>query len=304
MGAVLVAVVVSAGAGNLLARRFSQRLQQINQASAAFATGQLDHRVHSQGDDEIGQLGVQFNHMADRIASQMRNLRQLAEDNARLAETASALAAVEERNRLARDLHDAIKQQLFGMNLLVGSIRPLLAQDAQAAQERLDQLSRMTTEILEEMDAIIQQLRPASLADKGLDQALRDLAMDWRQQTGVAVDLHITQAQEIPIALEQALLRVAQEALSNVARHADAQTVDLSLRYENDRVALTIQDDGAGFDVAAPRRHSSLGVSGMSERISELNGHFSVKSQPGAGTIVHAQLPLIEPLRRKENPLV
>lgn len=292
LGAVLVAVVVSAGAGNLLARRFSSRLQQINQASAAFAAGRSDSRVDVRGDDEIAQLGAQFNRMADRIAGQMQELRQLAEHNAQLAEQASALAAVEERNRLARELHDAIKQQLFGMNLLAGSIRPLLAQDREAAQERLNQLSRMTGEVLEEMDAIIQQLRPASLADKGLAQALRTFALDWAEQTGVALDLRITQAQEIPIALEQALLRVAQEALSNVARHGDARTVALSLRYESDRVTLTIQDDGVGFNVAAARQSSSLGLRGMAERMAELKGSFSVDSRPGAGTTVAAQLPL------------
>lgn len=293
-GAVVVAVFVSAAAGTLLARRFSGRLQQISQASADFAAGHLDRTVHTEGDDEIGQLGQQFNRMAGRIAGQMQELRQLAEDNARLATTASALAALEERNRLARELHDAVKQKLFGISLLTGSIRPLLETNPAVAQERLEHLSRLTSETLEEMDAIIQELRPASLEDRGLAEALGALVENWRGETGIEVRLHVAQAREIPIGLEQALLRVAQEGLSNVARHARAHSVDLSLHYADDRVMLTIADDGRGFAVDSPRPSTSLGLAGMAERVAELDGLFSIESHPGQGTALSVQLPTAE----------
>lgn len=292
LGALLLAVLVSAGAGTQLARRFSRRLQRLTAASVAFASGDLDARVRPEGTDEIAQLGAQFNRMAGQIAQQMASLRQLAEDNARLAEEASALAALEERNRLARELHDAIKQQLFGLNLLAGSIRPLLATDPDAARERLQQLSRMTGEALEDMDAIIQALRPASLAEQGLAQAMTALVAGWQAQTGIPVDLQVRQAQEIPIGLEQALYRVCQEALSNVARHADAQAVAVVLAYTPDAVTLTVQDDGLGFDPAGTIRADSFGLRSMQERIEGLGGRWELRSSPGAGTTVRAWLPV------------
>ena len=160
LGATLIAMLVAGLIGRQVAQRFAQRLQRVTTASAALAAGELAMRAPVDGNDEIAQLGGQFNHMADQLTTQMRKLHQLADDNAQLAHEARSLAILEERNRLARDLHDAIKQKLFGLNLTAGALKPMLTKDPSRAAQGLDQLSQMTSEILEEMDQINQRIEP------------------------------------------------------------------------------------------------------------------------------------------------
>jgi NarL family two-component system sensor histidine kinase LiaS len=293
LGAALVAVIVSGAAGSWLARQFSRRLNVLSQASAAFAAGDLERRVPLQGSDEIAQLGAQFNRMAGQIGRQMAELRQLAETNARLAEEARALAALEERNRLARELHDAIKQQLFGLGLTAASAQQLLADHPAKAAARLEQMTEMTRQIQEEMDNIIRQLRPSSLNDQGLADALQSLCAAWQSQTGIPLDLSIQQARPLPLDVEHSLYRVAQEALNNVARHAQAGRVSVTLTYEETAVHLQISDDGAGFDPARQTSAAS-GLKNMAERAAEVDGRLRIESRPGQGTVITAHIPLKE----------
>ncbi len=293
LGAALVAVIVSGVAGGWLARQFSRRLNDLNQASAAFAAGDLERRVTLRGNDEITQLGAQFNRMAGQISRQMQELRQLAETNAQLAEEARALAALEERSRLARELHDAIKQQLFGLGLTAASAKQLLATDPAKAAARLEQITEMTQQIQEEMDNIIRQLRPSSLNDQGLAEALSALGADWQSQTGIPLNLSIRQARPLPLAVEHSLYRVAQEALNNIARHARASKVSVTLAYDDTAVRLQITDDGVGFDPFQTKSASS-GLKNMEERLAGVDGRLTIESQPGRGTAVTAQIPLKE----------
>ncbi|HFQ93053.1 MAG TPA: sensor histidine kinase, partial [Anaerolineae bacterium] len=293
LGAALVAVIVSGLAGGWLARQFSRRLNALSQASAAFAAGDLNQRITLQGNDEITQLGAQFNRMAAQISRQMEELRRLAETNARLAEEARALAALEERNRLARELHDAIKQQLFGLGLTAASAQQLLAANPEKAAARLEQMAEMTRQIQEEMDNIIRQLRPSSLNDKGLAEALQALCANWQSQTGIPLELTIRHARTLPLDVEHSLYRVAQEALNNIARHAQAGRVSIILDYGDTAVQLQISDNGAGFDPAQQKSGSS-GLKNMAERVAEADGRLTIESQPGQGTVVAAQIPLKE----------
>ncbi len=293
LGAALVAVIVSGLAGGWLARQFSRRLDALNRASAAFAAGDLNRRVPLSGNDEITQLGAQFNRMTAQIGRQMEELRQLAESNARLAAEARGLAALEERSRLARELHDAIKQQLFGLGLTAASARELLPAHPEQAAARLEQIGALAQQIQEEMDGIIRQLRPSSLDDKGLADALRDLCAAWQSQTGLPLDLTIQQARALPLEVEHSLYRVAQEALNNVARHAQAGRVSVILDYGDTAARLQISDDGVGFDPARPKSGSS-GLKNMAERVAEVDGRLTITSRPGQGTVVTAQIPLKE----------
>ena len=293
LGAALIAVIVSGAVGGLLARQFSRRLNALSQASAAFAAGDLDRRVPLQGDDEITQLGAQFNRMAGQISRQMEELRQLAETNARLAEEARALAALEERNRLARELHDAIKQQLFGLGLTAASAKQLLTPEPEKAAKRLEQITVMAQQIQEEMDNIIRQLRPSSLNDQGLAEALQTLCADWQSQTDISLDLSIQQARPLPLDVEHSLYRVAQEALNNIARHAQASKVVVTLGYEETAVRLQISDNGTGFD-SAQQKSGSSGLKNMAERVAGVDGRLTIESQPGQGAVIAAQIPLKE----------
>lgn len=292
VGGALIATLISGIAGGWLSLSFSRRLRRMSQASAALANGDLSSRVSVKGKDEIDQLGNQFNTMADQLANQMHDLRTLADRNALLAEEARGLASIEERNRLARELHDAVKQQIFALSLTANSIRQLLDKDTGLATERLAQLEEQARDVHLEMDAIIKQLRPASLQDQGLATAIRQLAQKWEGQHGLPIDLSIHGERELPLNVEQALYRITQEALNNIASHAEASQVSIVLEYGPSKVCLTIIDNGQGFDTEIVHPPQSLGIRSMYERSAEVGAQFSIGSTIGTGTQIHITVPV------------
>ncbi len=290
----VIALLVSGLSGNWLARSFSRRLRRMKQASAALAAGDLDSRVPIEGEDEIAQVGEQFNLMANQISAQMHDLRSLVERNTMLAEEARALAAIDERNRLARELHDAVKQQVFALSLSANAVRQLLEKAPQQAHARLSQLEGQARDIHLEMDAIIKQLRPASLGDEGLASALRQLSAKWQDQHQTPVVLRIQGERELPLGVEQALFRISQEVLNNIAKHAQATQVTMLLEYGSERITLRIEDDGMGFDMAKTAASSSLGLRSIQERADEINAVLDIRSAAGEGCLVQLQAALHE----------
>lgn len=290
--AALIAMIVSGIASGFLALPFVRRLRRLQAASLALAEGQLDQRVPPQGSDEIGQLGSQFNEMADRLVDQLMVTRQLAERNALLAEEASAFAALEERNRMARELHDALKQQVFGLSLTAGAIRQLAEEDVEQAKQRLAEMEQQARQLHEEVDAIIHQMRPASLEGQGISKALSALLDQWQTQNNVEVDFTIQGQGHLPLPIEHALLRIAQEALNNIERHSDASKVQIQLSYLQEEVELIISDDGQGFDAGETVSNTHLGLYSMYSRTKELGGEVEIKSEPGSGTKITVKMPI------------
>jgi signal transduction histidine kinase len=294
LGASLLTLGISAAVGRMLSQPIARRLARVEAASTALSRGEREVRVPVEGEDELARLSHAFNTMAERIDDQVSSLSRLAERNAALAAEASALAAADERNRLARDLHDGVKQQLFGLSLSVGAVESIVEHDPADARQRLRDLSAQARRIHEALDEIILQLRPASLADQGLASALRELGTAWSARTGLRFSLTIdprASFDDVPFADEYALYRVAQEALSNVARHAGARTAHLSLDGTSEIIALSVSDDGHGFDAAVAPPATSTGLAGMRERLAERGGGLSIDTSPGEGTILRAEIP-------------
>lgn len=281
--------------GLIAGRGITRRLNQLSAASAALAGGDLTQRVEDRSADEIGRLARQFNAMADQLADNLRALRLLADQNAQLAERAGQLAAVEERNRLARDLHDSVSQELFSLTMLAAAAKRQLTTHPAAAMTQLDEIQATAKHALEETRGLIFALRPAMLDGRGLAPALRDLVAGAQERQGLMVDLRISGERRLPLEQEQALFRIAQEALANVLRHSGTRTAELALDYDERETRLTVRDHGSGFDPAAPRSARSLGIISMNERVVSLGGSLEVQSRPGAGTTVTATLPRDRP---------
>ncbi|HEX5691170.1 MAG TPA: histidine kinase, partial [Roseiflexaceae bacterium] len=188
-------LAISAGVGLLYAwvagRGFSRRLKRLTVASAALASGDLAQRVDDRSADEIGQLARQFNSMADQLTTNMRSLRLLADQNAQLAEQAAQLATVEERNRLARELHDSVSQELFSLTMLAAATRRVLDRNPATAAAQLTEIETMARQALQETRGLIFALRPAMLDDRGLGPALCDLVAASRERQGLEVELRI-----------------------------------------------------------------------------------------------------------------
>ncbi len=276
--------------GFITATGFTRRLRRLSEASGALAEGDLSRRVKDRSSDEIGQLGRQFNAMAVQIEIDTIMLRDLADRNARLAEQAQRAAALEERHRLARDLHDGVKQYLFGVNLATSAALNLLDHEPQAARAKLLEAGELSRQAQAEMQVLLNELRPAGLDERGLVAALSDFVTAFASREGIEADLCADAELELPLAHQQAFFRVAQEALANVARHAEASRVEIRLDSDAESVMLEVADDGRGFDPTVMFARTSMGLQGMRERLAGIGGTFEVESAPGEGTRITARM--------------
>jgi len=272
----LLACVVGTLSGLWASRGITRRLRQITQAASAWSRGEFQVAVRDTLPDEVGHLARDLNSMAEQLHT--------------LLTTRQELAVVEERHRLARDLHDSVKQQLFVMTMLVGAVRASVLDHPQAEQT-LSEVERLAGQAHQELNALIRALRPVALAGKGLSAALHELSKEWSQSTGITAATDLPEAVALPLEAEQALFRVAQEALNNVARHSGATAIKVRLVREPESVRLQIQDNGHGFDVAQ-HHGQGLGLFSMRERVEALGGTLLIFSTP-EGTRVEACIPVV-----------
>ncbi len=214
----------------------------------------------------------------------------LALENARLHERSRELSIVEERNRLARDLHDAVTQKLFGVVLAAESGTALLQRDVTQAAAQLALVRDLAREAMEELRSVIVHLRPAALESQGLAVALAKHVEVLSRSHDREIALAVEGDEPVAAAVEGDIFRIAQEALHNAVRHAGAARIAVRLRCEPDGVQLTVTDDGSGFDTGAVRSRS-LGLTTMAERARAAGGTLAIESAPGAGTTVRLEVP-------------
>jgi PAS domain S-box-containing protein len=225
------------------------------------------------------------------LALAIANQAAVAIENARLYEQAQELAAIEERQRLARELHDSVSQALYGISLGVHTARMQLDRDPKELAESLDYVLELAEAALIEMRALIFELRPESLETEGLVNALTKQAAALHARQGILVQLNLCQEPGIPLKVKQDLYRIAQEALHNMVKHARASLVELNLDQTNEMIMLEIQDNGRGFDTTSSYP-GHLGLHSMQERVKSLGGELLIESFPGQGTRIRAQVPV------------
>lgn len=213
----------------------------------------------------------------------------IAVERARLAEESARLARAEERTRLAREIHDTLAQGLTAIGLDVEGALRHLGDSPERARERLERALATTRESLEEARRSVLDLRAEALAGRPLGEALAAFGRGFASETGVRVDVHADDAVRLPLRAEAELYRIAQEALTNVRRHARASHVEVGLRGTGAGVTLSVRDDGVGFDPAKVEdgRH---GLVGMRERARLAGGTLRVASRPGRGTRVSVRV--------------
>jgi len=210
--------------------------------------------------------------------------------NARLYEQAQNLAAVEERQRLARELHDSVSQALYGIALGARTARTLLDRDPARATEPMDYVLSLAEAGLAEMRALIFELRPESLANEGIVRAIEKHVASTEARYGIKVNAELDAEPDVPLPVKEALYRIMQEALHNTVKHARATNVDIRLRDLPGAVELELRDDGAGFDTSQDFP-GQLGLKSMRERAVRLGGEFELESSPGKGTRICARIP-------------
>jgi signal transduction histidine kinase len=256
------------------------------------------------GDEVIGALflankdcpkpdgGCGFTEDDEELLSILAQHAAIALTNARLYERSRELTIAEERSRLAHELHDAVSQKLFSLRLTAQAAAALVDRDPSRAKGELQQVAALAAEAVDELRAAVVELRPAALDEDGLAATLRTQVhvLDRAHTAHVTFRSHGVRA--LPAAQEEALLRVAQEALHNALRHADATRVDVTLDKHGPGAVLRVSDDGRGFDTRVVRRAGRhLGLVSMRDRASGVGGALTVESAPGKGTVIEMEVP-------------
>jgi ligand-binding sensor domain-containing protein/signal transduction histidine kinase len=210
--------------------------------------------------------------------------------NMELFEQTKDLAVMEERNRLARDLHDSAKQKAFAALAQLGTANGLWSVRAEGVQSHLKEAETLVYEVIQELTFLIQEIYPIALQEKGLPTTLREYVYEWENRNDAEVNLTVRDERVLPLDTEQAVYRVIQEALANISRHSRAKRVDISLVYHPDSLQVNIADDGCGFDMN--QKAKGLGFRSMRDRINSVRGNIQIQSAPGQGTRLIVQLPI------------
>jgi PAS domain S-box-containing protein len=232
-----------------------------------------------------------FNEDEVRLAETIATDLAAAIEGTRLLEQAQAVAVSEERSRLARELHDSVTQILFSVNLIALSLGRLWKRNPEMAARSTDELQRLTRGALAEMRTLLRELRPQTIVATELGTLLKQLSASLTARHDILVDVEVGQLCEIPPEVHVALYRVAQEALSNVAKHAEASRAAVELVCEAAAVQLTITDDGQGFDPNDVQAEC-MGLDIMRERVNAIGAAMTTTSQPGAGTSIVVTWPI------------
>jgi signal transduction histidine kinase len=230
-----------------------------------------------------------FVHRQSELARAYARQKAITEQNIRLHEQAQELAVLQERQRIARELHDSVSQALYGIGLGARTARTLLDRDPAQAVEPVEYVLSLAEGGLAEMRALILELRPDALEREGLVSALNKHATALRARHGLQVDIQLGEEPDLPLETKEGLYRIAQEALNNAVKHAQARRVGIEVQVSRDEIVLLVEDDGIGFDPQA-EYPGHVGLHSMRERAEGLGGALEVESLPGQGTRIRVTL--------------
>ncbi len=229
------------------------------------------------------------------ISQRVSNEQALRRSREELREMASISQTVreQEKSRVARELHDELGGALTALKMDVAWMRERLPGGADPLDEKLASMQKMLDQTVAATRRISADLRPMMLDDLGLVPAVEWLVQDFQRRSGIGCELAITSPERaVPGAQATAVFRILQESLTNVARHAGATQVEITLELDEQEIVLTVQDNGRGYSTEEPRESGSFGLIGMRERVYLLNGEVSVTSAPGEGALVEVHLPV------------
>ena len=272
----LIVVVVPVGVlfGLMVSRRLVRRVRRLERAAAAVADGDYAVTLPVSGRDEVGLLEANFTAMTRQLGSAVAAERQRATSDARMAE----------RARIAREVHDAISQHLFGLRMIAAGMRR-----ADPGNQQIRAIERISEDALRDMQALLVELRPATPDAAGLAPALQDICTAYNDRLGVTIEASLDDV-TVPASVEHALLRITQEACTNAVRHGNARRLTVSMSRREGHIELAVRDTGSGFDPAAS--HAGYGLTHIRDRVTELGGTVDIDSAPGRGAALTVRVPV------------
>ncbi len=234
------------------------------------------------------------NYYAERDADLVMafaNQVAVAIENAQLYEQAQQLAVVEERQRLGRELHDSVTQALYSVTLYAQAAHMAMSAGKQdEALENLEELRNMARDAMIDMRMLVFELHPPRLEQEGLAAALQARLASVETRAGLQTEMHVKGERRLPLSVEEELYWIAQEALNNVVKHAQAKNVTVHLQFDEKSVCLEVRDDGVGFEPAKSGQSGGIGLRSMEERAARVGGKLTVKSRPEEGTYVRVEV--------------
>jgi signal transduction histidine kinase len=304
--ALLIALAAAVICGLLCTLNLQYSLYLLELTLSRLAHGQLHTARDESGSTKffarrwpLGPLFIHVQEAEQRIQHYRTNELLTSDLREKALQQAREAAALAERNRIARELHDSIKQQIFSISASAAAAKAhWQGENAEDAHEAVEDIQRSAKEAQVEMQALLQQLRPAPLESTSLIESLhiQAQALGFRMGAHVHVDLAaLPENDRLLPGTQEAIFRLVQEAFANIARHARARTIWLELRTMGQALRIEVRDDGQGFDTTHVR--SGMGLHNLRERAQELHGSVEVSSQPGQGTTILISLPLLEALR-------
>ncbi|SCY89236.1 sensor histidine kinase [Alkaliphilus peptidifermentans] len=272
--------------------KIKKSLSELQDAHEALIRGRIDIRLEAEEFWEFDQINNKFNSMAIQIQKQVESLQRLVNENKKILENAEAAASLGERKKIARELHDAISQQLFAISITLSAAKNIIESNPTEAKKLFENLEKMTHLAQQELRALIMHLRPVRLNGMPLKEGLISLLRELDEKnTNISIKWEIEDLISISQGIEDHLFRVFQEAMSNVLRHSKASLVTVKLCIRKNVLLVYIEDNGAGFDISTDKK-SSYGILTMQERVSEIGGRFDILSYPNKGTRIEIRVPV------------
>lgn len=274
-GMSLLVTVAFAGAlgaiiGSITTRGLAKRLGRLSKSARAWGQGDFTSYINDQSGDELGYLAQGLNYMAAKLQD--------------LLEESQRISVIEERNRLARDLHDSVKQGTFAASAQLGAALARNESNPAEAQLHVLEAEKILHRVREDLTDLIRELRPIALKGGGLPTAIREYAQDCANQTGIEIEVSIQGERALQLEIEHSLFRILQGALANVTRHSQSTRALVLLVYDSAGILLTVSDNGRGFEIH--KNQEGIGMRSMRERVELLGGELSIESRIGEGTEV------------------
>lgn len=272
--------------------RLKMRLDKLRETLLMWEKGSWSQTAPEWGSDEWARLGEQMDRIGKKWGDQISSLQRLSTNNAQLAEQARVSAIIEERQRLARELHDAVSQQLFAISMTATAVGRTFDKDLDRAKRQVELIEEMSSVAQSEMRALLLHLRPVYLEGKQLYQGISELVQELQAKIPMEIVLDMDEDVHLIKGVENHLFRIVQEALSNTLRHAKANRMEIRIVQKVDTVRVTLRDDGVGFELDDTKQ-TSYGLSTMRERINEIGGTIQFITAPGKGTRIEIVVPIV-----------
>lgn len=284
----IVILIIGIIKGTISGQLWKQHIRYIERQLRQLYEG---HMLVTEDYKDLREVDAQIEKLQQKITQHIEHAQHLVTEQANEREASLQEIVVEERNRLARDLHDAVSQQLFAASMMMSAINEAKYDISPELKDQLSMVEKMIQQSQLEMRALLLHLRPVQLKGKQLQEGVEDLISELMSRLPIEVDYQIEQF-PIEKGIENQLFRILQEAVSNTLRHAEASTLKITLIKRESFIIMRIIDDGKGFEISEINT-SSYGLDTMKERSEELGGSFKVVSLPNRGTRVEVKIPTI-----------